>query len=167
MNFYADLTPIFCQIVKESSWASFDGNIQSEVVTVQKTSVLSDVQSAAEKHFGLEGGNFRLWWRSYNDNDNGVFRVVPNDMESIWEKTDNFVPAIPTAFEQVKSKNYEILFFLQYNFFQEPELTLFIEECDSEKVEIKEEFPRILVFLKIYDPETKGLEDAGKIYPLW
>ena len=32
----------------------------------------------------------------------GVFRVVPNDTESIWEKTDNFVPAIPTAFEQVK-----------------------------------------------------------------
>merc|ERR1719233_82920 len=64
------------------------------------------------------------------------------------KKTDNFVPAIPTAFEQ------------------EPELTLFIEECDSEKWEIKEEFPRILVFLKIYDPETKGLEDAGKIYPL-
>ena len=48
-----------------------------------------------------DGGNFRLWWRSYNDNDNGVFRVVPNDTESIWEKTDNFVPAIPTAFEQV------------------------------------------------------------------
>ena len=50
---------------------------------------------------------------------------------------------------------------------QEPELTLFIEECDMEKCQIKEEFPRILVFLKIYDPETKGLEDAGKIYPLW
>ena len=52
--------------------------------------------------FFLEGGNFRLWWRSYNDNDNGVFRIVPNDTESIWEKTDNFVPAIPTAFEQVR-----------------------------------------------------------------
>ena len=104
--------------MKESTWASLDGNVQSEVVTVQKTSVLGDVQAAVEKQFGLgefkpnqnisnvyiccgDGGNFRLWWRSYNDNDNGVFRVVPNDTESIWEKTDNFVPAIPTAFEQV------------------------------------------------------------------
>ena len=89
-----------------------------------------------------------MWWRSYSDNENGSFRVVPNDSESIWEKTDNFVPAIPTAFEQ------------------EPELTLFIEECDADKWEVKEEFPRTLIFLKIYDPETKGLEDAGKIYPL-
>eukprot|EP00090_Calanus_glacialis_P026303 TRINITY_DN4132_c0_g1_i1.p1 TRINITY_DN4132_c0_g1~~TRINITY_DN4132_c0_g1_i1.p1 ORF type:complete len:917 (-),score=292.39 TRINITY_DN4132_c0_g1_i1:102-2852(-) len=149
LNICIDVREVFnIKVVKESSWASFDGNVQSEVVTVQKTSVLADVQAAVEKQFGLEGGNFRLWWRSYNENDNGVFRVVPNDTESIWEKTDNFVPAIPTAFEQ------------------EPELTLFIEECDSEKWEIKEEFPRILVFLKIYDPETKGLEDAGKIYPL-
>jgi len=149
LNICIDVREVFnIKVVKESSWASFDGNVQSELVTVQKTSVLADVQAAVEKQFGLDGGNFRLWWRSYNDNDNGVFRVVPNDTESIWEKTDNFVPAIPTAFEQ------------------EPELTLFIEECDSEKWEIKEEFPRILVFLKIYDPETKGLEDAGKIYPL-
>ena len=78
--------------------------MQSEVLTVQKTSVLA----AVEKQFGLvkllsnfhifififvlEGGNFRLWWRSYNDNDNGVFRVVPNDTKSICEKTDNFIP---------------------------------------------------------------------------
>ena len=30
-----------------------------------------------------------------------MFEVVPNDGEVLWEKTDNFVPAIPTAFEQV------------------------------------------------------------------
>ena len=39
--------------MKESSWASFDGNVQSELVTVQKTSVLADVQAAVEKQFGL------------------------------------------------------------------------------------------------------------------
>ena len=49
----------------------------------------------------LDGINFRLWWRSYSEMDSGVFEVVPNDGEVLWEKTDNFVPAIPTAFEQV------------------------------------------------------------------
>jgi len=149
LNICIDVREVFnIKVVKETTWAALDGNMQSEVVTVQKTSILGDVHAAVEKQFGLEGLNFRLWWRSYSDNENGSFRVVPNDSESIWEKTDNFVPAIPTAFEQ------------------EPELTLFIEECDADKWEVKEEFPRTLIFLKIYDPETKGLEDAGKIYPL-
>ena len=45
-------------------------------------------------------------------------RPVPNDAESLWERTDNFVPAIPTAFEQ------------------EPELTIFVEENEAEQVAI-------------------------------
>ena len=48
------------QVVKESSWASFDGNVQSEVVTVQKTSVLADVQAAVEKQFGLGREIYKL-----------------------------------------------------------------------------------------------------------
>ena len=47
-------------------------------------------------------------------------RPVPNDAESLWERTDNFVPAIPTAFEQ------------------EPELTIFVEENEVEQVVIDE-----------------------------
>ena len=43
---------------------------------------------------------------------------MPNDVESLWERTDNFVPAIPTAFEQ------------------EPELTIFVEENEVEQVAI-------------------------------
>ena len=73
---------------------------------------------------------------------------MPNDAESLWERTDNFVPAIPTAFEQ------------------EPELTIFVEENEVEQVAIiiiiviiiveqvarEPEAGRILVFLKLYDP---------------
>ena len=79
-------------------------------------------------------------------------RPVPNDAESLWERTDNFVPAIPTAFEQ------------------EPELTIFVEENEAEQVAIiiiviiiveqvarEPEAGRILVFLKLYDPVSLGL----------
>ena len=93
-------------------------------------------------------------------------RPVPNDAESLWERTDNFVPAIPTAFEQ------------------EPELTIFVEESEAEQVAIiiiiittkeqvaiiiiiviiiveqvarEPEAGRILVFLKLYDPVSLGL----------
>merc|ERR1719427_991006 len=46
LNICIDVREVFnIKIVKESNWASFDGNVQSEVVTVQKTSVLSDVQA--------------------------------------------------------------------------------------------------------------------------
>jgi len=100
-----------------------------------------------EKHLGLEAATFRLWWRSRTDDEDGAFRPVPSDAESIWEKTDNFVPAIPTAFEQ------------------EPELTIFVEECDSEQALQKEDFGRILIFLKLYDPVTQEVTDVGKMYP--
>ena len=82
-------------------------------------------------------------------------RPVPNDAESLWERTDNFVPAIPTAFEQ------------------EPELTIFVEENEAEQVAIiiiiilviiiveqvarEPEAGRILVFLKLYDPVSLRL----------
>lgn len=149
LNVCIDVRDVFSiKVVRESHWSSIDGNIQSEVITVPKTSGLSDIQACVEKQFGLEGGNFRLWWRSYSEQDNGVFRVVASDTDTVWEKTDNFVPAIPTAFEQ------------------EPELTLYIEESDSVKLQsVKEEFPHILVFLKVYNPLTRELEDAGKVYP--
>ena len=81
---------------------------------------------------------------------------MPNDAESLWERTDNFVPAIPTAFEQ------------------EPELTIFVEENEAEQVASiiiiviiviiiveqvarEPEAGRILVFLKLYDPVSLGL----------
>ena len=92
---------------------------------------------------------------------------MPNDAESLWERTDNFVPAIPTAFGQ------------------EPELTIFVEENEAEQVAIiifiiittkelvattiiiviiiveqvarEPEAGRILVFLKLYDPVRLGL----------
>jgi len=152
LNICIDVREVFSiKIVRELAWSSLSTDSQqTEMLTVPKTSSLSDIQAALEKNFGLDGSNFRVWWRSYNEQDNGLFREVPADMDiPVWEKTDNFVPAIPTAFEQ------------------EPELTLYIEECDSDQIHmVKEELPHILVFLKLYDPVSRELVDAGKIYPL-
>ena len=71
---------------------------------------------------------------------------MPSDAESLWERTDNFVPAIPTAFEQ------------------EPELTIFVEENETEQ-QREPDAGRILVFLKLYDPVSQEITDLGKIFP--
>ena len=67
--------------MKESSWASFDGNVQSEVVTVQKTSVLADVQAAVEKQFGLGREIYKLF--IYNMNPFLRWRKLPVVVEII------------------------------------------------------------------------------------
>ena len=49
---------------------------------------------------------------------------------------------------------------------QETDLILYME--DVEKMRDgggEEEFPRILIFLKIYDPLARTLQNAGKVYP--
>ena len=109
--------------------------------------LLYTTQAAVEKHLGLETNSFRLWWREHGDGEGGAFRPVPCDAsESLWERTDNFVPAIPTAFEQ------------------EPELTIFVEENEAEQ-QREADAGRILVFLKLYDPVSQEITDVGKIFP--
>ena len=54
LNICIDVREVFnIKVVKETTWAALDGNMQSEVVTVQKTSILGDVHAAVEKQFGL------------------------------------------------------------------------------------------------------------------
>ncbi len=48
-----------------------------------------------------EAVSFRLWWKCNSGTEAGLFCPVPPDSDCIWEKTEHFVPAIPTAFEQV------------------------------------------------------------------
>jgi hypothetical protein len=47
---------------------------------------------------------------------------------------------------------------------QETELILYVEDVEKGRSG-EEEFPRILIFIKIYDPLTKALQSAGKVYP--
>jgi hypothetical protein len=42
-----------CQLVREASWSAIDGMMSMETITVAKTSLLADVQSAVEKDLGI------------------------------------------------------------------------------------------------------------------
>jgi hypothetical protein len=48
---------------------------------------------------------------------------------------------------------------------QETDLVLFIEDVEKGRPGAEEDSIRILVFLKVYDPVARTLQDAGKIYP--
>jgi len=150
LNICIDVREVFnAKVVRETVWSSLDSSSGpgTELLTLAKTSNLTDLQAAVEKHLGLETNSFRLWWREHGDGEGGAFRPVPCDAsESLWERTDNFVPAIPTAFEQ------------------EPELTIFVEENEAEQ-QREADAGRILVFLKLYDPVSQEITDVGKIFP--
>jgi hypothetical protein len=45
--------PHICQLVREASWSAIDGTMSMETITIAKTSLLADVQSAVEKDLGI------------------------------------------------------------------------------------------------------------------
>jgi hypothetical protein len=49
--FFTFLT--FWQLVREAAWAAIEGNVCMETITVPKTSLHADVQTAVEKELGL------------------------------------------------------------------------------------------------------------------
>ena len=115
----------------------------TELLTLPKTTNLADMQVAVEKLLGVEATTFRMWWREHGGGEGGAFRPVPGEAESLWERTDNFIPAIPTAFEQ------------------EP------EEGEVEQQLQREDSGHVLIFLKLYDPVSQDITDLGKIFPIW
>jgi hypothetical protein len=67
------------------------------------------------------------------------------------------VSAHPDFHQNLRPTHQEHLYFiLKFIVVQETELILFVEEVDKGR-SCEEEFPRILIFIKIYDPLTKSI----------